>query len=84
MDSRWGKSYDSVKAQQYDNEHYAREVRADDDNWAEDYDTAWYGKADAYSGAASADASSGKGWGQTLNSKQASAGSGKETWEGDG
>jgi hypothetical protein len=43
MDSRWGKSYDSVKAREYDNEHYAREVRADDDQWGEDYDTSWSG-----------------------------------------
>jgi hypothetical protein len=37
-DSRWGKSYDSVAAQSYDDEQYARKVRADDDQWAEDYD----------------------------------------------
>merc|ERR1711957_661710 len=37
-DSRWGKSYDFVKADEYDDEQYARKVRADDDQWAEDYD----------------------------------------------
>ena len=37
-DSRWGKSYDSVSAKSYANESYARKLRADDDQWAEDYD----------------------------------------------
>jgi len=37
-DSRWGKSYDFVNANEYDDEQYARKVRADDDQWAEDYD----------------------------------------------
>ena len=52
-DSRWGKSYDSVDAKSYSNEHYAREVQADDDQWAEDYDT--WGRRDknAYGSAAS-------------------------------
>ena len=38
MDTRWGKSYDFVDANSYDDEQYARKVRADDDQWAEDYD----------------------------------------------
>jgi hypothetical protein len=82
-DSRWGKSYDSVAARSYDNEHYAREVRADDDQWAEDYDTTWAGKADAYGNAASAQAAKGKGWGGQVTKKQASAGAGREYWAGD-
>jgi hypothetical protein len=84
-DSRWGKSYDSVAARSYDNEHYAREVRADDDQWAEDYDTTWAGKADAYGNAASAQASKGgHGWGKAQTTKKAaSAGAGREYWGGD-
>merc|ERR1719201_367293 len=52
-DSRYGKSYDAVDAKSYDNTRYARDVRADDDQWAEDYDR--YGKKDvgAYGAAAS-------------------------------
>jgi len=44
-DSRYGKSYDFVNAKSYDNEEYARKVRADDDQWAEDFDRrgAWGG-----------------------------------------
>ena len=58
-DSRWGKSYDSVSAKSYDNEHYAKQVRADDDQWAEDYDR-WNSRdADGYGKAASADAAYG-------------------------
>merc|ERR1712037_1035520 len=53
-DSRWGKSYDFVNANEYDDEQYARKVRADDDQWAEDWDV-WSKKdADAYGKAASA------------------------------
>ena len=52
-DSRWGKSYDSVEAKSYDNENYARHVQADDDQWAEDYDTYRSRDADAYGKAAS-------------------------------
>ena len=52
-DSRWGKSYDSVEARNYDNEHYAREVMADDDQWAEDYDRYDKGAKDQYGAAAS-------------------------------
>ena len=66
FDSRWGKSYDSVQARQYDNEHYAREVRADDDQWAEDYDRWDAGAAEDYgkgASAASAVGKGGKGWG---------------------
>ena len=37
-DSRWGRSYDSVKAQSFTDEQYARGVQADDDAWAVDYD----------------------------------------------
>ena len=47
-DSRWGKSYDSVDAKSYDGEWYARSVRADDDQWAEDYDKYDAGDADSY------------------------------------
>ena len=53
-DSRWGKSYDSVEAKSYDNENYAKRVRADDDQWAEDYDRYDAGEGDAYGKAASA------------------------------
>ena len=52
-DSRWGKSYDSVDAKNYNNEHYAREVMADDDQWAEDYDRYGHGDTGAYGAAAS-------------------------------
>ena len=52
-DSRWGKSYDSVDAKSYDGEWYARSVRADDDQWAEDYDKYDSGDADSYGNAAS-------------------------------
>jgi len=52
-DSRWGKSYDSVDAKNYNNEHYAREVMADDDQWAEDYDRYGHGDRGAYGQAAS-------------------------------
>jgi len=37
-DSRWGRSYDSVKAQSFSDEQYARGIEADDDQWAENYD----------------------------------------------
>ena len=50
-DSRWGKSYDAVAAKSYDNEHYAKSVRADDDQWAEDYDK-WAKHDDGAYGAA--------------------------------
>ena len=54
-DSRWGKSYDFVDAKSYDNEQYARQVRADDDQWAEDYDR-WYNRdVQGYGRAASAE-----------------------------
>ena len=53
FDSRWGKSYDSVVAKSYDNEEYARKVRADDDQWAEDYDRYNRYDAGAYGAAAS-------------------------------
>jgi len=55
FDSRWGKSYDSVAANSYDDEQYARKVRADDDMWAEDYDKRTEKDADAYGQAASAE-----------------------------
>merc|ERR1719216_839185 len=57
-DSRWGKSYDSVEARNYANEHYARKVRADDDQWAEDRDQ--YAKGSAAQAAAAASAQRGK------------------------
>ncbi len=64
-DSRWGKSYDSVDAKNYANEHYAREVKADDDQWAEDYDRYNQGQKDMYGNAASKNsASSYGGWGK--------------------
>jgi hypothetical protein len=46
FDSRWGKSYDFVNANEYDDEQYARKVRADDDQWAEDRDI--YTQKDSY------------------------------------
>merc|ERR1719216_604533 len=78
-DSRWGKSYDSVEARNYANEHYAREVRADDDQWAEDRDQYAKGDFDAYGRAASAGQS-------TMGSqdfKKASYGRGAEYWGGE-
>jgi len=56
FDSRWGKSYDFVNANEYDDEQYARKVRADDDQWAEDYDLFQYKDLDNYGAAASAEA----------------------------
>ena len=53
FDSRYGKSYDSVAANSYDDEQYARKVRADDDQWAEDYDRRQEKDTDAYSAGAS-------------------------------
>ena len=35
---QWGRSYDSVKAQSFTDEQYARGIDADDDSWAVDYD----------------------------------------------
>jgi len=55
-DSRWGKSYDSVDAKSYDGEWYAKSVKADDDQWAEDYDRYDSGDADSYGRAASTEA----------------------------
>jgi hypothetical protein len=55
-DSRWGKSYDRVDAKSYANEEYAKQVRADDDVWAEDYDRYDSRDKDAYGAAASAGA----------------------------
>ena len=55
FDSRWGKSYDSVAANSYDDEQYARKVRADDDQWAEDYDRRQEKDTDAYAAGASAE-----------------------------
>ena len=63
-DSRYGKSYDSVSARSYDNEKYARWLQADDDQWAEDYDSYDSGMADAYgSGASVWTDTKGKGYG---------------------
>ena len=56
FDSRWGKSYDFVNANEYDDEQYARKVRADDDQWAEDYDLFQYKDLDNYGQQASAEA----------------------------
>ena len=42
-----------VAAKSYDNEEYARKVRADDDQWAEDYDRYNRYDAGAYGAAAS-------------------------------
>merc|ERR1712037_660550 len=53
FDSRYGKSYDSVAANSYDDEQYARKVRADDDQWAEDYDRRQEKDTDASSAGAS-------------------------------
>ena len=54
-DSRWGKSYDSVDAKSYDGEWYAKSVKADDDQWAQDYDRYDSGDADSYGKAASSE-----------------------------
>ena len=56
MDTRWGKSYDFVDANSYDDEQYARKVRADDDQWAEDYDRRTSMDHDAIGAAASTEA----------------------------
>ena len=65
-DSRWGKSYDSVDAKNYANEHYAREVKADDDQWAEDYDRYNAGQKDMYGNAASKNSATSYGhWGKS-------------------
>ena len=53
-DTRWGKSYDMVKARSYSNEKYARWLQADDDVWGEDYDQLREGDTGAYGKAASA------------------------------
>jgi len=53
FDSRYGKSYDFVEANEYDDEQYARKVRADDDQWAEDRRERAYGNAYGYAKAAS-------------------------------
>ena len=87
-DSRWGKSYDSVEAKSYSNENYARQVRADDDQWAEDYDRYDSGDADAYGNAASRWSKNGKGGpgryngpgGKKAEHDGASAGYGNKYW----
>merc|ERR1712156_758342 len=56
FDSRWGKSYDFVNANEYDDEQYARKVRADDDQWAEDRDEYVTKEHYGYDQAASAEA----------------------------
>ena len=65
-DSRWGKSYDAVGAKSYRNRNYAEKVRADDDQWAEDYDTFEKDDVDGYGQGASAAGKNGqgKGWGK--------------------
>ena len=80
-DSRWGKSYDSVSAKNYQNESYDRELWADDDQWAEDYDN--YERRDANSYGAKASASYGKG-GYGGYGKAASAGNGADYWGNQG
>merc|ERR1712060_824668 len=64
-DSRWGKSYDNVSAKSYANESFARDVKADDDQWGEDYDR-WTNEDDyEYANGASKEAVNGKhgkGW----------------------
>ena len=77
-DNRWGKSYDSVEARNYANEHYAREVRADDDQWAEDRDGVYKGDYDQYGRAASAQ----KSTGHSLDRSAASKGQGSNYWAG--
>ena len=52
-DSRYGKSYDSVNAQSYDDEQYSRQVRGNDDVYAEDYDKYNLGNNNGYGQAAS-------------------------------
>jgi hypothetical protein len=78
-DNRWGKSYDSVEARNYANEHYAREVRADDDQWAEDRDTWGMGDYDVAGAAASAD----KTVGGKNQYTRASNGAGQTYWGGE-
>ena len=34
-DTRWGRTYDRVQANSFDDVHYEREIWADDDEWAE-------------------------------------------------
>jgi len=83
-DSRWGKSYDSVEARNYDNEHYAREVMADDDQWAEDYDRQNRGQKDMYAHGASKELHNAGGYGgygygkKGGDQKAASAGYGQD------
>ena len=80
-DSRWGKSYDSVEAKSYDNENYARRVRADDDQWAEDYDRYDAGEGDAYGKAASASSyGKGAGYGKGGERSAASKQGGQDYW----
>ena len=55
-DSRYGKSYDFVQANEYDDEQHARKVRADDDQWAEDRDVYVQKDIYGYGAAASAEA----------------------------
>ena len=80
-DSRWGKSYDSVEAKSYDNENYARRVRADDDQWAEDYDRYDAGEGDAYGRAASEKSwGKGSGYGKGGDRAAASKAHGQDYW----
>jgi len=60
QDDRWGRSYDSVKAQSFTDEQYARGVKADDDQWAVDYDEYTTGDAASSSAAASAESAEAK------------------------
>ena len=69
-DGRWGKSYDAVHAKEFKNKGYAKKVRADDDQWAEDYDT-WKGEDDKAYGSAASKGKSGYGKGQGAASKAA-------------
>merc|ERR1712060_368835 len=78
-DSRYGKSYDAVGAKSYRNRQYREKIRADDDQWAEDYDTWGKGDVDGYGNGASKSAATagGKGWGSNSGAyKGASAAQG--------
>ena len=53
QDSRYGKSYDFIEANEFDDEQYSRKVRADDDQWAENRDETTSRDANAVAAAAS-------------------------------
>jgi hypothetical protein len=56
-DSRWGKSYDSIEVNTFEDEQYSRSIQADDDMWAEDKDVVLESDAAEAGEAASIEAS---------------------------